>query len=95
LEIADKGAEDIYEGNDTPRARRTLPASLHQKAANLLDRISAATNPSDLRIPNSSRLEKLTGDRAGQWSVRINDQYRVCFRWVDGQAIGVEIVDYH
>ena len=95
VEISDRGTADIYEGNDTPRARRTLPVNLHQKAAGLLDRISAATKPSDLRVPNSNRLEKLTGDRTGQWSVRINDQYRICFDWVDGQAIHVELVDYH
>jgi proteic killer suppression protein len=95
VEIADRGTEDIYEGNDTPRARRTLPLNLHQKAAGLLDRVSAATKPMDLRVPNSNRLEKLTGDRAGQWSVRINDKYRICFDWVDGQAANVEIVDYH
>lgn len=95
MEIADKSTADIYEGNDTPRARRALPVNLHEKAAGLLDRLSAATKPSDLRVPNSNRLEKLTGDRAGQWSVRINDQYRICFAWVDGQAVRVEIVDYH
>ncbi len=95
VEIAEKGTEDIYEGNNTARSRRTLPTILHGKAAGLLDRINAATQPLDLRVPNANRLEKLTGDRAGQWSVRINDQYRICFRWVDGQAVGVEIVDYH
>ena len=95
MEISHKATEDIYEGNDTPRARRSLPGNLHQKAANLLDRINAATKPLDLRVPNSNRLEKLTGDRAGQWSVRINDQYRICFGWIEGQAVDVEIVDYH
>jgi proteic killer suppression protein len=95
VEFAEKGTEDIFEGNNTARSRRTLPASLHPKGAGLLDRINAATQPLDLRVPNANRLEKLTGDRAGQWSVRINDQYRICFRWVDGQAVGVEIVDYH
>jgi len=93
--IAEKGTEDVFEGNNTARSRRTLPASLHGKAAGLLDRINAATQSLDLRVPNANRLEKLTRDRAGQWSVRINDQYRICFRWVDGQAVGVEIVDYH
>ena len=95
MEISDRGTEDIYEGNATPRARRTLPVNLHQQAANLLDRVNAATKPLDLRVPNSNRLEKLTGNRAGQWSVRINDQYRICFSWIDGQAVDVEIVDYH
>lgn len=49
----------------------------------------------DLRVPPNNRLEKLFGDRIGQWSIRINDQWRVCFTWQDGQAANVEIVDYH
>ena len=49
----------------------------------------------DLRIPPNNRLEKLSGDRAGQWSIRINGQWRLCFEWQDGQAFNVEIVDYH
>jgi len=49
----------------------------------------------DLRIPPQNRLEMLKGDRKGQWSIRINDQWRVCFVWNDGQAFDVEIVDYH
>jgi len=49
----------------------------------------------DLRAPPANRLEKLAGDRAGQWSIRVNDQWRVCFRWQDGDAFDVEIVDYH
>jgi proteic killer suppression protein len=57
--------------------------------------VDAATNLNDLRIPPANRLEKLQGDRAGQHSIRINDQWRVCFRWSDGHAHDVEIVDYH
>ena len=49
----------------------------------------------DLRIPPANRLEKLSGDRAGQYSIRINDQWRICFEWIDGDAYNVEIVDYH
>jgi len=60
-----------------------------------LTQLNAATRLDDLRLPPSNRLEALTGDRAGQWSIRINDQWRVCFRFEDGDAFGVEIVDYH
>jgi len=94
MKIADDGTRDIFDGADTADARRTLPRELHAKAARLLDRISAATQAADLRTPVGNRLEKLKGDRAGQYSVRINDHYRICFAWV-GEAIGVEIVDYH
>ena len=57
--------------------------------------INAATQLNDLRLPPSNRLEALRGDRAGQWSIRINHQWRVCFRFIDGDAFDVEIVDYH
>jgi len=57
--------------------------------------VDAAEQLEDLRVPPGNRLEKLKGDRAGQHSIRINDQWRVCFRWRDGNAYDVEIVDYH
>jgi proteic killer suppression protein len=57
--------------------------------------LDAATNLEDLKIPPANRLEKLVGDRRGQWSIRINDQWRVCFKWIDGNAEADEIADYH
>ena len=57
--------------------------------------LDAATSLEDLRLPPGNRLEKLSGERSGQYSIRINDQWRVCFRWIDGDAVDVEIVDYH
>jgi len=57
--------------------------------------LDAVESLGDLRVPPGNRLEKLTGDRAGQHSIRVNDQWRVCFRWSDGDAYDVEIVDYH
>ena len=60
-----------------------------------LDQLNQAVVLGDLRAPPSNRLEKLKGERAGQYSLRINDQYRVCFRWEDGKAHDVEVVDYH
>ena len=74
---------------------RRLPPRLQRVALRKLRILDAATSLSDLRIPPANRLEKLSGDRAGQHSIRINDQWRVCFRWVDGDAHDVEIVDYH
>ena len=60
-----------------------------------LQRVDAAATVNDLQVPPSHRLEKLTGDRAGQWSIRINNQYRVCFEFREGDAYDVEITDYH
>jgi proteic killer suppression protein len=57
--------------------------------------VDAAEAIDDLRVPPDNRLEKLKGDRAGQHSIRVNDQWRICFRWKDGDALDVEIVDYH
>lgn len=95
MQSTDQGTLDIFRGDDTKAARRVLPADLHLKAAGLLDRLNYAADPNDLRTPVSNRLEKLTGDRKGQWSVRINDKYRICFSWNGGQATEVTIVDYH
>ncbi len=60
-----------------------------------LKQLDAATRIEDLRLPPSNRLERLTKDRVGQWSIRINEQWRVCFRFANGDAYDVEIVDYH
>lgn len=75
------------------RSRR-LPTTIQRVAQRKLAMIDAAETLTDLRIPPGNRLEKLSADRAGQHSIRINDQYRVCFRWEDG-AHDVEIADYH
>jgi proteic killer suppression protein len=74
---------------------RGLPPSLLRVALRKLVQLDAATVLDDLRVPPGNRLEKLRGDRAGQHSIRINDQWRICFRWRDGDAFDVEIVDYH
>ncbi len=74
---------------------RRLPAGLQRTILRKLVSVDAAEALDDLRVPPGNRLEKLKGSRAGQHSIRINDQWRVCFRWKDGDAHDVEIVDYH
>ena len=74
---------------------RRLPARLLRGALRKLLILDAAERLDDLRLPPGNRLEKLSGDRAGQYSIRINDQYRICFTWRQGVAGDVEIVDYH
>jgi len=69
--------------------------SFERSALRKLRMLQAAQVLDDLRVPPNNRLEKLKGDRRGQWSIRINDQWRICFRWSDGDAYDVEIVDYH
>jgi proteic killer suppression protein len=74
---------------------RRYPPDLRRTMLRKLGLIDAAVQLEDLRIPPGNRLEKLRGNRAGQHSIRINDQWRICFRWADGNAEDVEIVDYH
>lgn len=89
------GTEDIFNGKNTSAARRTCPQSLWSVARRKLDQLDSAAALDDLRVPPGNRLEALAGDRAGQHSIRINDQYRICFVWVVSDADNVEIVDYH
>ena len=89
------GAEDIFYGRSTRAARRACPSSLWSVAARKLDQLDSADELRDLRHPPGNRLERLRGDRAGQHSFRINDQFRICFAWTDAGPEGVEIVDYH
>ena len=72
-----------------------LPINIQNVARRKLRMINAATNINDLRVPPNNRLEALQGDRLGQYSIRINDQYRICFKWICNAAYDVEIVDYH
>lgn len=86
----DKRTRDFAEG------RRVKAFSAIERAARLkLDRLEAALSLADLAALPGNRFQALRGDRKGQYSIRINDQWRVCFRWYDGDAYGVEIVDYH
>lgn len=89
--FADAESERFY---STGRSRR-FPPDIRGRAAKRLTQLNAAVRIEDLRLPPSNRLEPLKGDRKGQWSIRINDQWRVCFRFEKGDAPDVEIVDYH
>ena len=76
-------------------ASRRLPTQIQRVARRKLLLLHQARRLDDLRAPPGNRLEALKGDRAGQHSIRVNDQWRICFRWQDEDALGVEIVDYH
>lgn len=88
-------AEDIFNGRATRSARKGVPEALWRVAVRKLEALDSAQGLQDLRIPPGNRLEQLKGDRAGQYSIRINEQYRVCFRWSEAGPEDVEIVDYH
>jgi proteic killer suppression protein len=89
--FADRATEDVFRGRETKAAWRSIERIVKRK----LDVLDAATALRDLRSPPGNRLESLKGDRKGQWSIRINDQWRVCFRWDGDWPEDVVIVDYH
>lgn len=91
----DTGAEDIFNGINSKAARRCCPASLWKIAGRKLDQLDSVTSLYELHIPPGNQLEALSGNRAGQHSIRINEQYRICFSWVEAGPDQVEIVDYH
>ena len=88
--FADKETEKVFNG----RHSRKVPIEVQRRAKMRLDRIDAASDLNDLRVPPSHHLEKLLGDHAGQHSIRINQQWRVCFVWQGGDAYAVGITDY-
>ncbi|NCQ33495.1 type II toxin-antitoxin system RelE/ParE family toxin [bacterium] len=91
VSFADREAERIWAGERS----RKLPPQIQGVARRKLRMLNNAANLEDLRVPPNNRLEALKGARRGQYSVRINQQWRICFRWAHGQASEVEIVDYH
>jgi proteic killer suppression protein len=89
-----------FRNRDTERAFkgarvRSLPQDIRRRVQRQLIRVHTVVDLLELNTPPSNRLEALKGDRKGQWSVRVNDQWRICFEWKDGDAYDVEIVDYH
>ncbi|MGH8435582.1 MAG: type II toxin-antitoxin system RelE/ParE family toxin [Pseudomonas sp.] len=93
--FADAATEDLFNGVDSRRARQVCPSSLWPGARRKLTQLNRVRSLRELRLPPGNHLERLRGDRAGQHSIRINDQYRICFRWEDGNADEVEVTNYH
>ena len=89
--FADKQTATIFEGLQVKK----LPKDIQNTARRKLKQIDAAASIESLRVPPGNRLKLLKGNRAGQWSIRINDQWRICFEWMGGDAFNVEITDYH
>ncbi len=89
--FADRHTAAIFEGLQVKR----LPKEIQDTARRKLKQIDAAAGLESLRVPPGNRLELLKGNRAGQWSIRINDKWRICFHWSEGDATDVEIADYH
>jgi proteic killer suppression protein len=93
--FSNEGARDVFDRKSSKRAAKACPADLWGVARRKLDQLNQADVLEDLRVTPGNRLEALKGDRKGQHSIRINDQFRVCFRWTKPGPEDVEIVDYH
>ena len=93
--FASAGTEDVFNGRNTKDARKTCPRNLWRIAARKLEQLDSVSLLEELRIPPGNRLEALSRDRRGQCSIRINEQYRVCFVWTEDGPDAVEIIDYH
>ena len=87
--------EDIFDGKGSKSARKILPQNLWRVGSKKLDQLDSVAVLDELRVPPGNRLELLSGNRKGQYSIRINDQYRICFSWTDSGPDLVEITDYH
>lgn len=95
VSFKNKATEDVFDGTKSAAARKLLPQNLWVTTQKKLQVMHHAKQLGDLRAPPANRLEKLHGDRVGQHSIRINRQYRICFRWTDEGPSAIEIVDYH
>ena len=89
------GTEDVFNGKNTKNARKILPSSMRNVATRKLDQLDSVIILEELRVPPGNRFEALSGNRKGQFSIRINDQYRICFKWKEAGPYDVEITDYH
>ena len=94
-EFANAATEDIFNGKNSRSARQVCPRDLWRVAARKLDQLDSADTLDDLKVPPGNRLEALSGERKGQFSIRINEKYRICFKWKSEGPTDVEILDYH
>ncbi len=95
VSFKDKATEDIFNGISSRVARKSCPQAIWRVAAQKLDQLDSVESLDELKVPPSNRLEPLSGNRKGQYSIRINNQYRICFKWGKFGPNEVEITDYH
>ena len=94
VSFGDDGTSDLFHGTNSARLRR-FPPDVQRRALRKLDMLNAASHINDMRVPPANRLEKLAGDLEGFWSVRVNEQWRIIFKWTGETAAEVRLVDYH
>ncbi len=95
VSFKNQATENIFNGVSSRISRRTCPQRIWRVAARKLEQLDSVTVLDDLRVPPGNRLEALSGKRSGEFSIRINEQYRICFKWSDAGPFDVEVTDYH
>ncbi len=95
VSFKNQATEDIFNGKNTKNARKLCPGSLWKVATRKLDQLDSVLSLEELKVPPGNRLERLSGNRKKEFSIRINAQYRVCFKWSEPDPFDVEITDYH
>jgi len=95
VSFKNQATEDIFNGKSSKNARKLCPQSLWKVARRKLDQLDSVLNIDELKVPPGNRLESLSENRKGEFSIRINEQYRVCFKWSESGPFDVEITDYH
>ncbi|MFK7733381.1 MAG: type II toxin-antitoxin system RelE/ParE family toxin [Pseudomonadales bacterium] len=95
VSFKDKASSDVFNGIMSRVARKACPAGIWNVAARKLDQLDSVIGLEELRVPPGNRLEALSGKRRGQYSIRINEQYRICFKWTESGPDEVEVTDYH
>ncbi len=95
VSFKDRATEEIFNGVNSKAARKACPQTLWRIASRKLDQLDSVQSLEELKVPPGNHLENLSGNRKGEYSIRINKQYRVCFMWGESGPINVEITDYH
>ncbi len=95
VSFKDKATEDIFNGKSSRAARKACPQAIWKVASRKLDQIDSVVSLDELKVPPGNHLESLSGNRKGQYSIRINKQFRICFKWEKSGPDQVEITDYH
>ena len=95
VSFKDKASEDIFNGIASKQARKACPQALWRVARRKLDQLDSVVAIEELKVPPGNRFERLSGNRNDEYSIRINQQYRICFRWSENGPLDVEITDYH
>lgn len=95
VSFKDRASEDIFNGVNTKAARKACPQTLWQIVGRKLDQLDSVLSLDELKVSLGNRLERLSGDRRSEYSIRINEQYRICFMWGESGPYDVEVTDYH